>query len=180
MHEIRSQEKTVPSTGHPDRIRMSKTFTIDIKAPVDQVFPLLCPVRELEWVDGWTCDMIYSESGFAEKGCTWKNCSMKEDKESLWVITGYEKNKFLEFHVIVPDEFVFVLSMTLSKNDPETTIIEVGHTVTSINEEGVRFAEDWITTNASIITQFTELSLNHFLKTGQKLTTDGKKIRGIS
>src|SRR6266540_2991762 len=32
----------------------------------DIVFPLLCPVREYEWFNGWKCTMVYSESGVAE------------------------------------------------------------------------------------------------------------------
>ena len=39
-----------------------------IGAPVEKVFPLLCPVREYEWIDGWSCRLVHSESGFAEKG----------------------------------------------------------------------------------------------------------------
>jgi hypothetical protein len=39
-----------------------------IKAPVEQVFPLLCPVRECDWLEGWNCTLLHSGSGLAEKG----------------------------------------------------------------------------------------------------------------
>jgi len=39
-----------------------------IHARPDVVFPLLCPVREAEWLDGWDYKMIYSESGVVEEG----------------------------------------------------------------------------------------------------------------
>ena len=35
-------------------------------APPEVVFPLLCPVRERDWLDGWTYDMIHSNSGLVE------------------------------------------------------------------------------------------------------------------
>jgi hypothetical protein len=38
-------------------------------APPETVFPLLCPVREAEWVPEWKFKTIYSQSGVAEDGC---------------------------------------------------------------------------------------------------------------
>ncbi len=37
-------------------------------APPEQVFPLLCPVREADWVPDWRYRMIYSRTGVAEEG----------------------------------------------------------------------------------------------------------------
>jgi hypothetical protein len=34
-------------------------------APAEKLFPLLCPVREAEWLPGWEYRLIYSESGLA-------------------------------------------------------------------------------------------------------------------
>ena len=38
-------------------------------ASPERVFPLLCPVREADWIPGWRYKLIYSESGVAELGC---------------------------------------------------------------------------------------------------------------
>jgi hypothetical protein len=40
-----------------------------LNAPPEEVFPLLCPVREHEWLEGWQCEMIHTASGIAEKDC---------------------------------------------------------------------------------------------------------------
>ena len=34
-----------------------------IRADADTVFPLACPVAELDWIDDWSFDLLYSESG---------------------------------------------------------------------------------------------------------------------
>jgi hypothetical protein len=39
-----------------------------INAPPDAVFPLICPVREAEWLDGWRYTMLFSVSGVVEQG----------------------------------------------------------------------------------------------------------------
>ena len=38
-------------------------------AAPEKVFPLLCPVREADWIPGWQYELVYSESGVAELGC---------------------------------------------------------------------------------------------------------------
>ncbi len=33
--------------------RISREYRQTINAKPDEIFPLLCPVREIEWLDGW-------------------------------------------------------------------------------------------------------------------------------
>lgn len=49
-----------------NRLRTIRTHTIVLEAAPEGVFPLLCPVREYDWIEPWRCRMIYSQSGFAE------------------------------------------------------------------------------------------------------------------
>lgn len=39
--------------------RITRTYHQTINAVPETVFPLLCPVREAEWLDGWQYAMIY-------------------------------------------------------------------------------------------------------------------------
>ena len=43
-----------------------------LKGTPDDIFPLLCPVREYEWLETWQCEMIYTKSGFTELDCIFK------------------------------------------------------------------------------------------------------------
>ena len=54
-----------------DSGRTVRSYTQRIEAPPDSVFPLLCPVREAEWLAGWSevLEMVHSDSGLAEDGC---------------------------------------------------------------------------------------------------------------
>ena len=40
-------------------IRVVKCYTMNLCAAPADVFPLLCPVREYEWIEPWSCDMVY-------------------------------------------------------------------------------------------------------------------------
>lgn len=33
--------------------RVSRTYTQQLCAEPEEVFPLLCPVREADWIEGW-------------------------------------------------------------------------------------------------------------------------------
>ena len=50
-------------------VRLEKDFKMLVPDEQDRVFPLLCPVRENEWLPYWSCEIIHSDSGKAEKDC---------------------------------------------------------------------------------------------------------------
>ena len=50
-------------------IQKTFEFTRENTGSIDEVFPLLCPVRERDWLDGWEFRMIHSSSGLIEKDC---------------------------------------------------------------------------------------------------------------
>ena len=49
--------------------RITRTYRQRINARPETVFPLLCPVKEVQWLDGWEYDMVFSRSSFVEEGC---------------------------------------------------------------------------------------------------------------
>ena len=52
--------------------RVIKSFTMTLDALPAMVFPLLCPVREYEWIEPWSCDMVFSASGVAENNAVFR------------------------------------------------------------------------------------------------------------
>src|SRR6266481_7636473 len=49
--------------------RATHTYRQTLRAPPAKVFPLLCPVREAEWAEGWLPELVISSSGIAEGDC---------------------------------------------------------------------------------------------------------------
>ena len=64
--------------------RTSNAFT----APCRRCFPLLCPVREAEWIDGWNPVLILTQSGFAEQDCVFVTDAKFHD--AIWYITRHD------------------------------------------------------------------------------------------
>src|SRR5262245_10938344 len=65
--------------------------------PAD-VFPLLCPVREREWIDGWDADVLHAESGHAELGCVFV-ARLAGGHEATYVVTRYEPPRAIAFAI---------------------------------------------------------------------------------
>lgn len=51
-------------------IHINKQFTIH--APVDYVFPLVCPVMKYKWISGWKTKLVYCPNGKNEEGVIFK------------------------------------------------------------------------------------------------------------
>ena len=57
------------------------------------VFPLLCPKRECDWLHGWDYQMIHSDSGLIEEGCVFTT-SHHGKEETIWKVTKHDPEKF--------------------------------------------------------------------------------------
>ncbi len=91
-----------------------------IRAPVEQVFPLLCPVREREWIHGWRCDLVHSGSGYAEKGAIFTT-DFRPEGWSIWTVSRYERDKAIEFVVVFPESHVMTIEIAAAPAAPGQT-----------------------------------------------------------
>lgn len=73
-----------------------------VAAPPADVFPLLCPVREREWVEGWQADVLHSRSGLAELGCVFVT-QPAAGRRATYVVTRYEPAKAISFAIFHGD-----------------------------------------------------------------------------
>ena len=80
--------------SHP---RKAVSHVMQLDAPPEEVFPLLCPVREYEWIDVWQCEMIHSASGVAEAGAVFRTAFPQDGPPDVWVISRYEPPRVIEF-----------------------------------------------------------------------------------
>ncbi len=149
--------------------RVVRSYRQSIDAAPSEVFPLLCPVREAEWLDGWSFNMIYSESGLAEVGCVFST-SMKGEKDTVWVITKRDVEAHeIEFVRFTPDSRTCVLSISVEEEGDGESSVDITYTYTAVTEGGNAFLDEFTEEKFLHAVKFWENSMNHFLKTGEKL-----------
>ena len=164
--------------------RVVRAYRQTIEAPPDVVFPLLCPVREADWLDGWAYTMVYSASGLVEDGAVFTTANPGEE-DTVWIVTRHDRGAGLvEFTRFTPGSRTCVLRIAVSQYGDARSHVDVSFAYTSIARSGNEFLGEW-TENAFLAALvFWEKSMNHFLATGQtlrKLETEGKStIAGMN
>jgi hypothetical protein len=150
-------------------LRVAHHHTQTNHAPLNEVFPLLCPVREAEWVPGWSYRLIFSNSGFAEEGCVFATPN-DDGTETIWTVTDYDARNFrIAFVWLNPGHAVCRISIELSPAPQGNTHAEVSYTYTGLSEAGnrvlQRYDEAWFQGKM----RGWESAINHYLKTGHKI-----------
>jgi hypothetical protein len=147
--------------------RATHTYRQQLRAPAERVFPLLCPVREVEWAVGWAPRLVASSSGVAEKDCVFT--TPEGEREAVWYVTRHEPaNLFVEMLKITPEVTACRLEVKLVPQG-ETCCADVMYSHTSLGPAGDRFVADFTADHYRRFMQAWENELNHFLTTGRML-----------
>ena len=152
------------NTGH--RRALSPVQHLD--APPGAVFPLLCPTREHDWIEGWSCKLIHSVSGFAEANCVFAT-NMDHGQEEVWIVSRFEPPRMIEFVKFAAGLYVVKYDITLSPADDGATVAIWTQTFTGLNDAGNQSLDRL--DPAAFHDRFAKLEqrLNHYLATGRKL-----------
>lgn len=134
-----------------------------------EVFPLLCPVRETEWLDGWKYQMIHSKSGIIEKDCVFSTPQHGE-ADTIWQTTQYDpENYLIEFLRITPQESVTKINIQLEPQGDKQTKALIQYQYTGLNEAQNQFIQEGLAQSFQESMQWWEKAINHYLKTGELL-----------
>jgi len=152
--------------GRPTRV--SRNYTQSLCRPPDDVFPLLCPVREVEWVNGWHPKLVVTESGFAEPGCIFVTAGMPED--AIWIMTEFDiERKQLAILKIIPGVVVGEITVRLRADRDDGTLADITYTYTALSDYGTQMLDGFTEAHFVSFMETWENELNHFLTTGTKL-----------
>ncbi|HTZ18339.1 MAG TPA: hypothetical protein VMB78_07850 [Dissulfurispiraceae bacterium] len=148
--------------------RSTKMFSVQLQGTPEQAFPLLCPVREYEWIDGWQCDLIFSKSGLAEPGCVFRTHFPGDGPEDTWVVSRYEPPLSIEF-VRANALRTIHFCISLSRNADGTTSMTWTQTFTGLNAEGDALVKGLTDETYRDRVLLREKQINYFLSTGRML-----------
>ena len=149
--------------------RVSRDYVQTIQARPSLVHSLICPVKEAEWLDGWDYQLIFSHSGFAEKGCVFTSRGVGE-KDTIWLITKRDDAAHeTVFARITPESRAAEVTVRIEDAGQQASRVHINYTITAITEEGNRFIENFSEENFVKDMKFWEATMNHYLATGKAL-----------
>jgi len=125
--------------------RLTRSFVQQIHARPEQVFPLLCPEREKDWLPGWDAQMIHSASGVAERGAVFTSpheARLSGDRphdngQIVWLVTEYDPPRCIAFARWQPDGLVVQLDISLGRHHGGETAVCIRYDYTATNDAGL-------------------------------------------
>nr|WP_321405666.1 hypothetical protein [uncultured Carboxylicivirga sp.] len=141
-------------------------------ASIDKVFPLLCPVREKDWLDGWEYRMIYSKSGVVEENCVFATPHHGES-ETIWHVTQHDQEKYqIEFVRLTPGENVVRINIRLEAVSENKTHTHITYLYTGLNEKQNHYIQNQLVNDFNSSMLWWETAINYYLKNGKILKKD--------
>lgn len=149
--------------------RATRTYTQKLVASPARVFPLLCPVREADWIQGWDPQAVFSDSGVAEPDCVF--LTEAEPGHAIWYITRHEpRNGFIEMIKITPAVTACKLTIQLRPvAGGSDAVITYSHT--SLGPAGDAFVASFTEEHYQQFMHEWETRINHYLTHGEALRT---------
>lgn len=164
-----------PSAGTFRAKAVAYHHTGKVSAAPEAVFPLLCPIREYEWIEGWKCELIHSVSGVAEEGCIFKTSFADPLNPMTWVCSRYEPPRRIQYVGMVPGEVVMRLDIAVDPAEGGTRLSWT-RAYTGLSESGNERVGYWKPEWDGGLTE----KIEYFLKTGKALkagTTPGRDLQ---
>lgn len=142
--------------------RKVQIFEKELSAASSTVFKQLCPSREADWINGWTVDLLYTKTGYAEPLCVFRTPVSNIFGPGLWMITKVEPDTNLELVVFHDgNEIVEYTKIHLLDCGNGTCRIIFEITLTAISEKGNAVVESFPDDEPPFL-----LDLEHFLTNG--------------
>ncbi len=160
-----------------DRVRAHFRETQHVPAEPEAIFPLLCPVREFDWILTWDCEVVYTETGLAEEGCVFQTGMPRDGGihqlqsaggTDTWVISRYQSLKGISFIRVNPLRTIRY-DIDLERAGDGSTTLTWQQEVTALNEEGDRHVSALSQEDFTVQIQTAEKMLEHYLETGEAL-----------
>lgn len=152
--------------------RVTRTFIQRLVAEPSKVFPLLCPVREADWIDGWDPLVVFSESGVAEPDCVF--LTEASPSNAIWYVSRHDPgNGFVEMVKITPD--VTVCKLTIQIRQVENgSEAKITYSHTSLGPEGDTYVSSFTEEYYQQFMRDWESRINHYLSYGSILQVTGE------
>ena len=149
------------------RVKCYGKFTLNFNA--SKIFPLLCPVEEYKWFPGWGCEMVFSQSGIAEKDAIF--LTKEEDGiEAVQTVINYDPFKQVEFLIVKGRDSVERLSIFLREISKGTTELEWTTMCTAYSEIGREIAQRYNDETFKIFLEDRKRELNYYLEHHEMIT----------
>ena len=147
--------------------RVITHYTSYVAGSPEKTFPLLCPVREYEWIELWRGKLVYSDSGVAELDCIFTTENADLNDRETWTCSRFEPPYAIDY-VRMSSHTVTRLELRLMPAGPGTRIT-AGLVFTALDKAGDEYLGGLNSGTCEKHFKPCFIMLDHFLRTGTML-----------
>lgn len=156
-------------------LHVERPYEVSFDFEADDVFPLLCPVREDDWIAGWksVCALIHSESGVAEEGCVFTTYIPGEGR-SVWICTDYDRAvRRIEYVKHIEGLAIVKWQMRVDPLGAKRSVIVSQYAMTGLSEAGNRHVSQFMAEGyPHMLEAILKDKISYYLRTGQMMTSE--------
>ena len=150
-------------------MKFRKTHIQSHSFPATQVFPLLSPEGESEWLEDWNYKMIHSHSGKTEKGCVFST-DHHSHGETIWIVTNHEpERQQISFVRFSPGKNVTEIAIKVMPTGEESSTSHIEYSYIPLSTAEHERLKGELDTEFETMMEWWEKAINYFLKTGKRL-----------
>ena len=132
---------------------------------------------EYDWIEDWSCEVLYTASGVAEDGCIFRT-RVAPGVQMTWVVTRYEAPWKIEFACVAPGSHVMRLKLELRLRHAGSTLIW-NKEITATEPAGEAIIAHQVNGEHQTRTRLIEKMLKHYLSTGTMLRIAPAAVQAV-
>ena len=160
------------------KAKTAKTiFQLNIKAPVEKVFPLCCPVEEYRWIPEWKFVHIHCPNNKVELGTVFAEISSAPflqgnfKGKTIWIAVLHDPEKFKLHFKLYNKNSRSLYKIELKDDGMGGTIGTLDFTYTAMNKKGNKLVDRSLEEKIRIMLSIIHSMLKHYCETGEMMTS---------
>jgi hypothetical protein len=152
-------------------VRVSHTYTQTLNGSPAEVLPLLCPVREADWVPDWAPRLVISSTGLAEPDCVFitPDPAAPAGAEAIWTVLHQDPTAgTVEMLKVTPGFLVVRLAIALRPRPEAGCHAVVTYCYTALSPAGEAYVRERTAASYAEFMRGWESALNAYLRTARR------------
>lgn len=150
--------------------RIHDEAIIQLDGPIEKVFPLFGPIKEMEWAPGWKPEMVYATTLVEEHMIFRTKGRFEGEQFYTWVVTQYFPEQFLIEYTVSTLERIWFIRVQCEPIAVKKTKATISYTFTALTDRGSELNKTSLSQMYERRLEDWEEAINHYLNTGSKIS----------
>ena len=166
--------------------KVNIVLPVQIKVPVQKVFPLCCPVEEYRWIPGWKCHLIHCPNNKVELGTIFSEVSSAPFLlnsflgKTTWTAIMHDPDNYKLHFRLDNKKSSSLYTIELQDDGKGGTAGTLDFTCNAVNDRGGSYPGKNMEKKIRVMLSLIRTMLQHYCETGKMLTFGGLQKRVLS